>query len=312
MPGVDGLALAGEISQSPQLAGCRVVLMTSEDCRANRAQQKEVGISAAVTKPIQKEELVEIISRVLAQLQVDVATEKSDDARQAERLSDEAAERPLRVLVAEDNEFNQQVVQHLLARKGHQVRIATTGQQTLAELEQGVFDLLLLDIHMPETDGLRVIEILRQRERGGESRLPVIALTALSMKGDRERCLEAGMDEYLSKPIRRKELFDAIERVTAGRSSSRAVDDANAASGNKCLDGPTLLAACDGDSLLLKRMIGIFQSEAPRQLQSIEAAIRERNASGLRMAAHKLLGLVSALSPGPMSCVWTCLELSLN
>src|SRR5262249_45987970 len=126
---------------------------------------------------------------------------------------DSTCSRPIRVLVAEDNALNQQVVRHLLARQGHTVQIAKDGQETLEALEQGCFDLLLLDVHMPELDGFRVIETLRRNERDTNRHLPVVALTARSMKGDRERCLAAGMDDYLAKPIRGKELFAAIERV---------------------------------------------------------------------------------------------------
>lgn len=297
MPGVDGMALATEIARSPQLANCRVILMTSEDRPINRTQQRELGIAAVVTKPIQQEELVEIISQALSSSQVDqteVAANLTEDSD--ERPINEPAKQPLKVLVVEDNEFNRQVVQHLLMQKGHQVQIANNGRAALSALEQDCFDLLLLDVHMPEMDGFQVVEFLRQQEHGNGSRMPVIALTALSMKGDRERCLQAGMDDYLSKPIRRGELFAAIESVLAGQAQFEPSVETESSQARHNLDAATLLAACDADPLLLKQMIGIFQTDAPRHLRGIEAAILERNASGLRLYAHKLLGLVSAFS----------------
>ena len=109
--------------------------------------------------------------------------------------------RRLRILVAEDNPFNQQLVEHLLRRKGHDLRVASDGREALAALERDRFDLMLLDVHMPGYDGFQVIEALRRREQATGGHLPVIALTARAMRSDRELCLQAGMDDYLAKPI---------------------------------------------------------------------------------------------------------------
>jgi CheY-like chemotaxis protein len=198
--------------------------------------------------------------------------------------------------VAEDNYLNQQVIQHLLARKGHTSEIAGNGREALAALERDGFDLLLLDVHMPEVDGFRVIETLRRREQGTGRRLPVIALTARSMKGDRERCLQAGMDDFLAKPIRRHDLFAAIERVMASRPSTEPQRQEEPPSVNGVLDAATLLTACDADAMLLARMIAIFRDDAPGQLSRIAAAVREGNGAELRESAHKLRGLVSPFS----------------
>jgi CheY-like chemotaxis protein len=233
---------------------------------------------------------------VLSRPQREPTPDEVADEGGEEGSSSEPASTPLRILVAEDNEFNQQVVQHLLARRGHSVHLVNDGRQALAALEQDEFDLLLLDVHLPELDGFGVIEALRQREQGGGPRLPVVALTARSMKGDRERCLRAGMDDYLAKPIRRKELFATIERVLAGRAPAVAPPAPAARGANGLLDAATLLTACDADSWLLGRMITVFRTDAPRHLSRIEAAVRDRNAAELREAAHKLCGLVSAFS----------------
>jgi CheY-like chemotaxis protein len=120
----------------------------------------------------------------------------------------------LRVLVAEDNEFNAQLMQALLARRGHDVQVARTGREALRLVEEGRYDVILLDIHMPEFDGFEVIRAIRERERGTGRHLPVIAVTARSRREDRERCIAAGMDDYLAKPIGVSDLWAAIERVT--------------------------------------------------------------------------------------------------
>ncbi len=205
------------------------------------------------------------------------------------------ARRPLRVLLAEDNRLNQQVVEHFLSRQGHTVQIADDGRQALAALERGGFDLVLLDLHMPELDGFRVIETLRRREQETGARLPAIALTARAMQGDRERCLAAGMDDYLAKPVGRAELLAAIDRVLAGRPPAAAVRGPELAAPSP-LDATALWTACDGDAGLLRRMVEVFQAGAPAQLASVGAAIDRRDAAALRAAAHKLRGLVGAFS----------------
>jgi PAS domain S-box-containing protein len=285
MPGTDGLALAGAIARSPPFAECRVVLLTSEDQPCDRARQRELGIAAIVMKPIQQEELLEAIYRALSRPQPGAgagADSQIEPLQNAGRL----AQRPVRVLVAEDNVFNQQVVQHLLQRRGHTVRVANDGHEALAALKQESFNLLLLDLHMPGLDGFRVIEAIRLGERDTGGHLPVIALTARAMKGERDRCLRAGMDDYLSKPIRAADLLQAIERVTA----------ATPAAGPALIDAPTLLAACGGDGELLATMRGSFDANAPPQLDRARQALEAGDPAALREAAHKLKGLLSAFS----------------
>ncbi len=295
MPGVDGPALAAEISQSPQLSGCPIILLTSEDRPGRLARPREAGIAAVLRKPLQQKELIETVHQVLSRSPRELPEESLLPAAAENGPGKVSSMRPLRILVAEDNALNQQVVQHLLERCGHAVRMAGDGRETVKALEQGDFDLLLLDVHMPELDGFRVIETLRQGERGSGRHLPVIALTARSMKGDRERCLQAGMDDYLAKPIRRSELFAAIERVLAGKPTAEPLAT-DKASSNGPLDAGTLLMACDGDSGLLDQMIAIFRADAPTQMQRVEAALRERDAAAVLESAHKLHGLLAPFS----------------
>ena len=217
-------------------------------------------------------------------------------------MAEGAPARRLRVLLAEDNEFNQQVMQHLLERRGHAVRTVSDGRQTLAALDEGSFDLLLLDVHMPEMDGFEVVRVVRAREREkpGSGHLPVIALTALSMEGDRERCLEAGMNDYLAKPVRATDLYATVERVLTrpvpARDPPLTIACFSTPNDPAMLDKSTLLAACGGDQALLKKMVQIFQSEAPLELAAVEAAVRRDDPARLREAAHKMRGLVSVFS----------------
>ena len=175
--------------------------------------------------------------------------------------------------------------------------MARDGREALEALAQGGFDLLLLDVHMPELDGFGVIEALRRREEGTGRRLPVVALTARSRKEDRERCLRAGMDEYLSKPLRRNELFAAMARALAGRPPAEPQPPGDAAAIDGLLDAVTLLTTCDADPVLLGQMIAVFRADAPSHLDRLAVALRTADAAEVREAAHKVCGLAAAFSP---------------
>jgi CheY-like chemotaxis protein len=195
----------------------------------------------------------------------------------------------LRILAAEDNEFNRDLLEHLLGRLGLSAAMAVNGREALALWQREPFDLMLLDIHMPEMDGFQVVGAIRQRERTAGGHLPVIALTARSRKEDRERCLRAGLDEYLAKPFTAAELWAAIDRVLKtrpGREPPRP----------ELLDPPVLLAACGADPAMLRKMCRSLQSRVPEHLAAVRDALRAGDALRLREAAHKFCGLLSAFS----------------
>jgi CheY-like chemotaxis protein/HPt (histidine-containing phosphotransfer) domain-containing protein len=202
--------------------------------------------------------------------------------------------RPLNILVAEDNEFNSQLLEQLLGRRGHRVRLAINGRDALSLAVQGCFDLLLLDIHMPEMDGFQVARAIREREQTTGGHLPVIALTARSRKEDRDRCLAAGMDGFLSKPIRADDLSRAIDDVAANLPSANHPPSELAAS--RLLDSKVLLAACGGEAAILDRISQAFRDRLPEDVAAVRRALNDRDASQLREAAHKLCGIVSTFS----------------
>jgi CheY-like chemotaxis protein len=286
MPGPDGLAVAERIRRDPVLSGCRVILLTSEDPRGDLAHYRELEIAACAMKPVPQEELLETIHRVLSRPDsADVAVGRIDliAAADSPAATPAPSARRLRILVAEDNPFNQQVVEHLLRRQGHDIRVASDGREALAALEQGGFDLMLLDVHMPGCDGFEVIEALRQREQATGGHLPVIALTARAMPSDRERCLQAGMDDYLAKPFGAAELFSVMDRLLAGRPET-------------LLDPATLRAACDDDPTILRKLVQVFRANAPGALARVREAVQEGDARRLREATHRLRGLLSTFS----------------
>ena len=179
--------------------------------------------------------------------------------------------------------------------RGHRVRLATNGREALDLTDGGAFDLLLLDIHMPELDGFQVVRVLREREQTAGGHLPVIALTARSREEDRRQCLAAGMDDYLSKPIRAADLFAAIDRVVFGGGASSTARP-NAGDHASLLDPVVLLAACGGVAKLLGEMCRNFKSNAPSLLAEVGCALRDHDAPRLHQAAHKLHGTITAFS----------------
>ncbi len=202
---------------------------------------------------------------------------------------------PLRILVAEDDEFNSRHLERLLAGRGYAVRVATDGRQALSLADEAAFELLLLDLHMPELDGFQVVRAIRHQEQSTGGHLPVIALTARARKEDRERCLAAGMDDYLPKPVRAADLLAAIDRVVADRGAPRLAQPDVEGRGS-LLDPVTLLAGCGDDPEGLRALCQDFLAYAPSRTDQLGAALRERDAPRLRSVAHALCGLLSVFS----------------
>jgi len=208
MPEMDGFTLVEKIQQAPDMARAVVIMMLRTGDRwRDAARCRKLGISVHLTKPIRRAELRQAI---LAALYPGVAAPggPNDDAT---RAPDRRAAN-LRILVAEDNPVNQAVARRLLKKRGHIVTTADNGIEALAALEKETFDLILMDVQMPEMDGLETTAAIRRREQGTGIHLPILAMTAHAMKGDQEQCLAAGMDGYITKPVRSEELFATIDR----------------------------------------------------------------------------------------------------
>jgi CheY-like chemotaxis protein/HPt (histidine-containing phosphotransfer) domain-containing protein len=320
MPDVDGLALVAQIRQRSELSDTRIILLTSGDRPGDLARSRALRVDAYLLKPVQQDELLETIYRVMSRPVQDKETGRKGDketGRQGDRepRSDGDGDRRapvslsrLRILVAEDNEFNAQLLEQLLGRRGHRVRVAHDGREALSLVEERSFDLLLLDVHMPELDGFQVVEAIRERERGTEAHLPVIALTARARPEDQERCLAAGMDDFLAKPIHAASLWEAIDRAVERNEGGRGKDgqqgSALAPSSSAhpssiedgLIDAGVLMAACGGDAGILEKICQAFRARLPDQLRAVRDALRQRQAPRLREAAHKLCGMLAAFS----------------
>jgi len=217
MPKMDGFALVERIRQRPELSTATIMMLTSAGHRGDAARCEELGVSAYLLKPIRQPELREAVARVLGAKELKGAIPMITRNSLQGSLETSAS---LRVLLAEDNLVNQRLAVRLLEKRGHSVVVAGNGREALAAFESGGFDLILMDLQMPEMDGFEATTAIRERERESGNRVPIVALTAHAMKGDREKCLAGGMDGYLTKPIRPAELYDVLDNYVAQRNGT--------------------------------------------------------------------------------------------
>jgi two-component system, sensor histidine kinase and response regulator len=223
----------------------------------------------------------------------------------AQAVAADGGLRPLLVLLAEDNVVNQRLARSLLERRSHRVVVANNGKEALAALAEQAFDLVLMDIQMPEQDGLETTAMIRASEQASGTHLPIIALTAHTMPGDRERCLAAGMDGYVSKPIQPQDLFETIASVLALAEPQESADVATSQP-DPPFDEAAFLARVDGDHTLLRELVELFLMDCPQRLTSLRQAIQDADWQAVERAAHSLKGAVSNF------CARTALDATLH
>jgi PAS domain S-box-containing protein len=217
MPKMDGFGLIERIRERPELSTAIIMMLTSAGHRGDAARCQELGVAAYLLKPIRQSELREAIAKVLGAREQQGAIPLITRYSLGDALDPMAV---LRVLVAEDNAVNQRLAARLLEKRGHRVTMTANGREALEALEKQTYDLVLMDVQMPEMDGFETTAAIREREKQSGTHLPIFALTAHAMRGDRERCLAAGMDGYLSKPIATRELDDLLEKFLAQRTGA--------------------------------------------------------------------------------------------
>ena len=284
MPDVDGFSLAVEIASDKQLASPRIILLTSAGLVRHRAGP---AFAATLTKPVKQSELLDAIVTAFA---TPAPVAASPRARRASPARTRAA-RPLRVLVAEDNATNQKLVLALLKQRGHQGVIVANGRLAVEAAAAETFDVILMDVQMPEMGGLEATAAIRAAERDSGKRTPIIALTAHVMSGDREECLAAGMDGFVAKPLRPAELFAAIDQFAPASGLPTLGPTAQ-------VDGATLLASLGGATSLLADVVTVFLADIPGMLEQLNQAARAGNPSALTAAAHAIKGSVGLFTEG--------------
>ncbi len=207
MPGMDGIEVIERIRANVRLAGATIMMLTSDDQSSSAARCRKMGVEAYLIKPIKPPELLATIRKLLGRGEAEAPVPARMDAPQCLRR--------LSVLIAEDNNVNQRLAVVMMQKLGHYTTVVTNGVDAVAKWKEGQFDLILMDVQMPELDGYEATRRIRSHELSTGTRIPIIAMTAHAMSGDRERCLEEGMDDYISKPVRREALEEAIGRIAA-------------------------------------------------------------------------------------------------
>jgi CheY-like chemotaxis protein/HPt (histidine-containing phosphotransfer) domain-containing protein len=277
MPDMDGFTLAETIRADPKLSATRLIMLSSAGFPDAR---RDGHLEAILTKPVKHSALLAAITAAAA----------GEDQSRAAPDVPQLHLRPLRILLAEDDVVNQSLAVRLLEKSGHSVTVASSGREALDLLNASGnppshrFDVALMDVQMPDMDGLQVAAEIRRRERATGGRLPMIALTAYAMKGDRERCLKAGMDRYVAKPIRAAELMQALAETVPAEPAPPVIDER------------ALLERLNGDRRLLGELIGVFEADCARLLDAVRAAVQAGDAAALQRAAHKLKGSVANFS----------------
>jgi len=314
MPIMDGFMLLQEIQGEKTLAANAIMMLTSGDQPEDSRRCQDLGVAEYAVKPVAQAELLRLILKALGHAHV---PENPASAAGAP-VESKPVSQPLRILLAEDNLFNQKVAMGMLERLGHALTIANNGREAVATFSKERFDLVLMDIQMPEMDGFEATSLIRQQQQQSGTKVPIIAMTAHAMTGDREKCLNAGMDDYISKPISRDELAKVIQHNSATTSSAqqkingsgpapvKTIPAEPAKSGAipaitdsaELLAGPpsyinfdAVLKRCGGDHDLLATVAGMFPSESSKLFKSMEESRAASDWLTMQRSAHTLKGM---------------------
>jgi signal transduction histidine kinase/CheY-like chemotaxis protein/HPt (histidine-containing phosphotransfer) domain-containing protein len=304
MPGMDGFEVIRRVRSRAAWKDAAIMMLTSADQGAARAECRELGVGTCLLKPVKPSELLLSMRKVLGRPQAEAAAPPVPELTTA---------LPLHILVGEDNAVNRKLATALLEKAGHRVALAVNGAEVVAMWRKGDFDLILMDVQMPEVDGFEATRQIRQEEQTTGRHVSIVATTAHAMTGDRERCLLAGMDEYLSKPIHRQELLAVLARLGAHRimpppKQGSELKNTRDIAANEMLNKTELLSRLDGDAQLLRELIEIFLADSHSLLQQVSDAVTSRDPDALQRAAHKLSGTVSIFGSQPVMRTAVTLE----
>jgi two-component system, sensor histidine kinase and response regulator len=295
MPDMDGFALAESIKRNPDWNAATVMMLSSAGQRGDAARCREIGVSAYLTKPVRQAELLDAILTALG-----TRPARSFPSSLVTRHSLRENRPRLQILLVEDNAVNQLLALRLLEKQGHTVTIAINGKKALEALQTESYDLVLMDIQMPEMNGWEATQAIREYEKTTGEHIPIVAMTAHAMKGDQERCTAAGMDDYLTKPILVPELLAVVDQIANRKAVSQPKGPR--------IDFAAALDRLEGDRELLGELAQMFRKECPRAIEEILAAIAAPDAKTLERHAHSLRGSSANLGACAVSLAAGALE----
>jgi len=298
LPGMDGLTVAAEIQKLPSATMLPMVLLTPMGKKKRSSEEMRVVFAHAVHKPVKPAQLISALERAL--LSPRSPAHPLEPAPPQKKLAEVV---PLRVLLVDDNAINQKVAVRILQQLGYQPEVAANGRDALEKLDRQPFDFIFMDVMMPEMDGLEATRLLRKRQMIGgynhyQSRIIIVAMTAHAMQGDREKCLAAGMDDYLAKPVRPKDVRDMLERW-----GSKLLPEARPAAPAPAItpgteppvDMDRMKDLTDGDADGLRELVEMFLKQTHKQFEQMEAAIQAGKADDVRRVAHSCAGASATL-----------------
>jgi two-component system, sensor histidine kinase and response regulator len=312
---MDGLTLAREIKSDPKIAATRLLMMTSLG-RRDDAAIREAGVELCLTKPVKQSQLFDCLATLTGEHLIAEPPQPRAAQAAPKNVLREGADH-VRILVAEDNVVNQRVALRQLDRLGYAADAVANGLEVLDALERIPYDVVFMDCQMPEMDGYAATKEIRRRE-GDSRRTTIIAMTANALDGDRERCIAAGMDDYVSKPVKRETLSAAIERWTLDRSAHAKTGDSTEPPPDIDADSSNVIDASVIDELrglqsatdpdFFNHLIDLFIEETPHRLAAIADAVTTMNAKALAQEAHALKGSSAHLGATRMDALCEILE----
>ncbi|MEO5754862.1 MAG: response regulator [Chthoniobacterales bacterium] len=300
MPEMDGFMVAEKIREHGELSGATVMMLTSGMPPGAAARCSELGVASYLTKPVSQADLLDAILVAIGRA---TAPELPVMPTLGGRLTGR-----LRILVAEDNIVNRALAAAILEKRGHSLVHASNGREALESFTHEKFDLILMDVQMPELDGMAATGRIRDLEKATGAHTPIVAMTAHAMAGDRERCLEAGMDDYISKPIRKAELLALLDRISATQtekvSAGPKMEDTPArpvaapaaptTHGRSTFSRAKMLKDLDQDEALLEQLVALFHENVPALMDDIRRSLAQRDGEKLARSAHALLSSLGA------------------
>jgi two-component system, sensor histidine kinase and response regulator len=322
MPEMDGIELAKKIKADTSISSTKLIVMSSIGRRGESSKARQAGVEAYLTKPVRQSQLYDAIATVIAKPEEEAVASEKEEEKQlvtSHSLKQAKARSRVRILVAEDNQVNQKVAVKMLERLGYKADVAADGLETVEALSQSPYAAVLMDVQMPEMDGYEATAEIRRREEsedGHDGRhTPVIAMTANAMQGDREKALDAGMDDYVSKPVKVEELDAVLERWLL--QGEEKVEPDTSALGNRPVvpDGSvdhSVLKSLrelqeEGEPDVLKELIELFLEDLPPQFKALQEAEEREDAQSVERTAHTLKGSSSNLGAVRMAAI--CAEL---
>ena len=292
MPDASGFDFAEWVRDAPESANTPIIMLTSGGREGDVERRDRLRIAARLMKPIKQSELFDAIVTTLGGAMIETQAHATGPSEPTSNV------RPLKILLAEDNIANQKLACGVLGKQGHLVTVAGTGKATVEAWQSQEFDLILMDVQMPELDGFEATQLIRQFERSRGTHIPIIAMTAHAMKGDRERCLESGMDDYLSKPIRSKQIAEKLFSTFGQPAAAAHVPalDYRDSSPPPMIDWKTALEGVDNDRELFATVVQAFLESTPGRLIEMIEAIGAHQPTALQRTAHSFKGELLALA----------------